>query len=83
MPDKSDLMQALHKGTVNVTFIKTDGSVRHMTCTLAPGLMPDMITEAKVDTSRKSQDENLIRVYDLEAAGWRSFKWDRVQTWHA
>lgn len=82
MPDKTELMQALHEGAVSVTFVKADGHVRDMRCTLATNLLPVSVTEHAQVPPRKTTDENLIKVYDLEAQGWRSFKWDRLQTWH-
>ena len=78
---------------VTVKFIKADGTVREMLCTLDHSKIPaktapatvvsastanvDGLTESK--KPRKEPDPHSIRVYDLEKAEWRSFRYDRLQ----
>jgi hypothetical protein len=82
----------LQKGPITVTFVKADGTVREMLCTLDSSripAMPDVTilsnSTANVDglvenkKSRKQPDPHSIRVYDLEKAEWRSFRFDRLQ----
>jgi hypothetical protein len=66
----------LTAGETTVTFIKADGSERVMRCTLNETLIP-FESAPKGETSRKKSDE-VRPVYDLDAAGWRSFRWDSI-----
>lgn len=70
------LKQNLHKGVVEVTFQKNDGTERVMKCTLYEGLVP------KVEPSGKTKQPNpdVMPVWDIEANGWRSFRYDSIQT---
>tara|TARA_B100000927_G_scaffold290340_2_gene288924 strand:+ start:120 stop:473 length:354 start_codon:yes stop_codon:yes gene_type:complete len=54
---------------------KANGEVREMVCTLKT----DIIPETKTNTE-KSVKGNLT-VYDVEAEGWRTVKFDRVIFW--
>jgi len=76
---------------VQLTFVKADGTVREMLCTLNPDNIPapepktttgpvdGIVREAVEKKPRKEPDVHSCRVYDLEAKGWRSFKYDRLQ----
>lgn len=70
------LKENLHKGVVEVTFQKNDGSERVMKCTLYEHLLP------KVEPSVKTKQHNpdVLPVWDIEANGWRSFRYDSIQT---
>ena len=72
----NQLKDGLHKGVVEVTFEKNDGSTRIMKCTLKEDLLP------KVETSGKTKQHNadVLPVWDIEANGWRSFRYDSIQT---
>jgi hypothetical protein len=59
---------------LKVTFTKKDGSVRVMHCTRKLDLIP---TVAHPKTEKKPPEDSLP-VFDLEAMGWRSFKFDAV-----
>jgi hypothetical protein len=82
----------LQKGPITVTFVKADGTVRDMLCTLDSSRIPaqpdvailsnstenvDGLIEGK--KSRKAPDPHSIRVFDLEKNEWRSFRFDRLQ----
>ena len=70
--NKSNIHKLLIEGPKLVTFTKKDGSLRSMKCTLAPHLLPQ--TESKRTEAAKSiENENLVKTYDLENEGWRSF----------
>lgn len=62
-----------------VTFTKADGSERVMKCTLNSALIPrdDMLT----NTSVFDATADIMKVYDLEALAWRSFKPSRVTSY--
>jgi hypothetical protein len=67
-----DLIEKLKNGVVKVTFKKADGSVREMDATLCDYLLPE--THQK---SNHPEGETCI-VFDLDAEGWRSFRFDRI-----
>ena len=82
----------LQKSPITVTFVKADGTVRDMLCTLDSSripAMPDVTILSNSTTNvdglveskkpRKQPDPHSIRVYDLEKAEWRSFRFDRLQ----
>ena len=74
MMTRQELNEAL-QGTVRVTFTKADGTERVMTCTQNPDLMN--IAMAEYNEDPRPQTDN-VRVYDIEASGWRSFNMPTV-----
>lgn len=75
---KDCVKYCLENGTVNVSFVKLDGTNREMNCTLNPSLVPQ--PEKEVDAPKKERiiNENVLPVYDLDNSAWRSFSWDRL-----
>jgi hypothetical protein len=69
----------LNFGPVTVTFTKKDGSERVMKCTTNENLIPQVVEESLTPKREKKLNEEVMSVYDLEAAGWRSFRWDSVK----
>lgn len=79
----------LQKQPVTVTFIKADGSVRNMRCTLnwdfipvdkQPGAITDIHgTIAESKAGRKATDPHTLRVFDVDVMEWRSFRFERLQ----
>jgi hypothetical protein len=76
----------LQKGAITVTFVKADGAVRDMNCTLNWDQIPadkqpqDVPVEKLLETKKRKQpDEHSLRVFDLEKQEWRSFRFDRLQ----
>lgn len=74
------LLGILKECEVTVTFEKTNGEERVMTCTLKEGVIPsatktEPITQEKV---RKVSDA-VCSVWDINAKGWRSFRWANVK----
>ena len=82
----------LNTNSATVTFVKADGTVRDMRCTLdhdkipvqpakpAPavtGPVDGIVRESK--KPRKAPDVHSLRVYDLEKQEWRSFRFDRLK----
>ena len=64
------------KGNVaRVKFKKVNGDIRDMRCTLREDLLP-----AAIPTAKRQHDTNdeVVAVYDIDAAGWRSFRIDSV-----
>ena len=57
---------------VEVTFKKTDGTIREMKCTLKEGICPVVENPKTSDT--------LCTVWDTVMGNWRSFKFENIQT---
>ena len=77
---KKWLTGCLSFGPVTVTFTKKDGSERVMECTTAPSLVPqEPIVEDAAPKREKKVNEDICPVYDMDAKGWRSFRWDSIK----
>ena len=72
---KSNVLNMLQSGIVNVKFTKADGTERLMKCTLAEGIIKPH--EKKTDREKVPND-NILSVWDIEKDGWRSFRIDSV-----
>ena len=79
MTTKDDLVKLLKEKVVTIKFEKTDGSLRKMVCTLAKDYLPS-IEDSIENTEKKTKKENsnVLPVWDLEKAAWRSFRVDSV-----
>jgi len=78
--DKSSLKRKLKRGTFRVNFKKvTDGTIRVMDCTLNEDNIP-----AKLQPSGNGTREpvGIIRVFDTQKKGWRSFHVDSIKTFN-
>jgi hypothetical protein len=73
----------LHSTAATVTFVKSDGTVRDMRCTLNWNSIPPDQQPKTVDLTesrqRKAPSEESLRVFDLDINEWRSFRFDRLQ----
>ena len=69
----------LHERVVGVTFTKKDGTERVMQATLSENFIPEATNTENSATTRKKSDEALA-VWDIEAEGWRSFRWDSIKS---
>ena len=70
----------LKNGPVTLTFTKKDGSDRVMKCTTNPTYImfkDPSILESKSD---RKVNEDVMPVFDLDAGGWRSFRWDSIKS---
>lgn len=67
---------ALLKSSVcKVTFTKVNGDTRVMRCTLVRDMIPTNVTPKVFDDEKvEAGPSEVIRVFDLTAQGWRSFK---------
>lgn len=70
MIDIENLKQKLGEGVLNIIFTKKDGTERNIRCTLNGSCIPEEHWPKKTIVSKQ---ENLLRVYDVENNGWRSF----------
>jgi hypothetical protein len=78
---------------ITVTFVKADGTLRDMRCTLDQDLIPPQppraakpAREAPVDgivreskEVTKPEESHTQKVFDLDAGAWRSFRYDRLK----
>lgn len=82
MPQEiNKLYESLVTGLVHVIFKKaTDDTVRMMTCTLNPEIVPPL-KDTGTNKVRRS-NPNVMAVYDIEKRGWRSFRLDSILDWH-
>ena len=74
IPTLDELNNQLRESVLVVTFNKLDGDERIMTCTKKFELIPE---SSRPKTDREPPKGN-VTVWDLNAKGWRSFKYDRV-----
>ena len=70
--DKAHIHKLLFEGPTLVTFTKKDGTLREMKCTLAKHLLPPF-DNTRVEGAPRVENDNLVKTYDLENQGWRSF----------
>ena len=72
---KTEILESLKAGKVDLEFIKADGTLRKMVATLSE----DFIVYENAPTNSKKQSEFALPVWDTEANGWRSFRWDSLK----
>lgn len=72
---RNDILESLKAGKVDLEFIKADGTLRKMVATLSD----DFIVYENAPTNSKKQSEFALPVWDTEANGWRSFRWDSLK----
>lgn len=60
---------------VIVTFKKTNGDERVMSCTLNPEIVPERTEERK---QTYTPNPEVCAVWDLANEGWRSFRYDGI-----
>lgn len=72
--DVDSIKKQLHEKVCKVVFTKVNGDTRVMHCTLNPDMLPE-----ETESSRaKKENDSVQAVYDVEAKGWRSFRWDSL-----
>lgn len=74
---EEEMKKQLYAGPCVVTFTKADGSNRTMRCSTNRAFLP--ITEDMEKSSGgKPATPGIIKAFDIEKNGWRSFSVDRV-----
>ena len=68
---KESIRSQLQHSVMNVKFIKNDGSVREMICTLQESFTVPY--EKKTDKQKPENDE-VLAVWDIDKHAWRSFR---------
>lgn len=76
--ERSDLINQLKNETVDIEFVKKDGTIRLMTCTLKEDKLPKQI-DLEESISKKSNEASFA-VFDVINQGWRSFLWANLKT---
>lgn len=77
-----DLLNLLHDHVLEVTFTKVDGAERVMKCTLKENVIPTPENDGMQQsgfTPKRQVNPNVAAVWDVEANGWRSFRFDSVK----
>lgn len=77
---QSEMIESLKNGVVLLEFEKADGTIRTMYATLNESFIPIVETQSEKTSIRKKSEESQA-VWDIEANGWRSFRWDRLRSW--
>ena len=81
IPTKADLKNLLDQNVLVVDFTKLNGDKRVMTCTLREDIKP---AATKTDTMSQKKvreiSDAVVSVWDVNAKGWRSFRYDRINT---
>jgi len=79
---KESLSLLLENNILDISFVKiSDGSTRKMKCTKDIGVIPfEHIPSLDPDKKVRIDPDDIVRVYDLEAQGWRSFSVDNLVT---
>ena len=80
--EKRDLLAALQRGTVTVSFRKIDtDELRVMPCTLNETVLNAEGVKTKVEMSQTSEDSAHFAVWALDKNAWRSFRLETVEGW--
>jgi hypothetical protein len=77
--NKQDYVSALSESVAVVTFEKKDGTERVMKCTRNMSVIPSD-KQPTGNASAKPESDEVVKVYDMEADGWRSFRIDSVKS---
>ena len=77
---KDWIKSALNDSVLTVSFIKKDGTTRIMRCTLDEKYLPEVQKEITESDESKPKSKDALAVYDLDANGWRAFRWDSLKT---
>ena len=80
---QDEIKTALHNGVCSITFTKVNGDERVMQATLKADLLPAVVekvlAEGETPPAPKKPNPSVLAVYDVNAPGWRSFRWDSLK----
>lgn len=78
--DKDNVVSSLKNGVCKIVFTKANGEDRLMHATLNELMLPEQIDlEEAIQKKTKKPNPNVLAVFDVEAKGWRSFRWDSLK----
>ena len=76
-----DWLKGLLKDTVvTVVFTKADGTEREMKATLQESVLPEVQQDFGSDAPVRAKSKDALSVWDVDANGWRSFRWDSIKS---
>ena len=78
MTTKQKLLAQLRDGVVTVSFTKVNGERRDMQCTLNETLLPPKPMLTEQSQAVRKDNPAVQSVWDINAKGWRSFRWENV-----
>ena len=78
---KTNILNALRTDISTVVFTKADGTERTMRCTLVESNVP-ADKRPKTESQTSSTVGSAVRVFDVEKAEWRSFRFDAVKSFN-
>ena len=80
--NKMQIEKVLNTNKAEVVFYKKDGSVRVMKCTRNFDIMKETtgIDQYSLIKGASVDNEEVIKVFDLDLNAWRSFRVDSVQS---
>lgn len=67
----------LKDGVHEIVFLKVNGDQRSMKATLDSSVIPK--EEPTKEKREKKHNPDICEIYDTEAKGWRSFRWDNLK----
>lgn len=76
--ERDYLVNLLRENLCVVTFVKLDGEVREMPCTLKPDVVPAAVVTEGKEPKEKKQNDAILSVWCTDKDSWRSFRVDRV-----
>ena len=75
--NKEELKTILGDSVIEITFEKVDGTLRDMNATLNAGYLPEKVQSETAEAKAKA--DTSLAVWDVQAGGWRSFRWDKLK----
>lgn len=79
MYQRDTVLKDLRGNVIEVHFTKVNGETRAMRCTLIPELLPPKyLEEQAAEKEFHNTNSDVIRAWDVQARGWRSFRIDSV-----
>jgi len=79
IPVREDLKNLLEQNVLIIDFTKLNGDKRVMTCTLREDMKPRAVKDDAMSQKKvREVSDAVVSVWDVNAKGWRSFRYDRV-----
>lgn len=76
--DQDAIRKSLHEQVCKLVFTKANGDTRIMHATLKEDLLPEQI-DVEEHIQKKKPNPSVLAVWDVDAKGWRSFRWDSLK----
>lgn len=76
--DRDNVVKSLKNGVCKIVFTKANGDERLMHATLNESILPPQ-QDVEEYIQKKKPNPNALAVWDTDAGGWRSFRWDSVK----